>query len=61
MPNYCDFSMKIKGKKENVKTFIEWLSAHYNYGEDVKIQVFNVPAGTDIWSGDIDESIKIPC
>lgn len=31
MPNYCDFKMLIKGKKENVETLVDYLKADYDY------------------------------
>lgn len=31
MPNYCDYSMRVKGKKENIEEFIEIIKADYNY------------------------------
>lgn len=32
MPNYCDYSMCVKGTKENVEEFIKVIQADYNYG-----------------------------
>lgn len=31
MPNYCNFSMRVKGKKANVKEFYQILEADYDY------------------------------
>ena len=31
MANYCDFQMKIIGKKENVQAFVSYLQAEYQY------------------------------
>lgn len=31
MPNYCDYEMKILGKKENVLRMVAYLQADYNY------------------------------
>lgn len=31
MPNYCNYSMKIKGKEENVNKLISYLNADYHY------------------------------
>lgn len=31
MPNYCDYSMCVKGKKENIKEFIKVIQADYDY------------------------------
>lgn len=31
MPNYCSYSMCVKGKKENVEEFIKVIEADYNY------------------------------
>lgn len=31
MPNYCDFEMKIKGKKKDVIELVAWLNADYYY------------------------------
>lgn len=31
MPNYCNYGMKIKGKKENVDKMISYLQADYEY------------------------------
>ena len=33
MPNYCEFKMLIKGKKENVQTLITYMKADYHYKE----------------------------
>lgn len=32
MPNYCNYSMCVKGTKENVEEFIKVIQADYNYG-----------------------------
>lgn len=32
MPNYCNYSMCVVGKKESVEEFIEVMNAGYNYG-----------------------------
>ena len=32
MPNYCYYSMCVKGKKENVEEFIKVMQADYDYG-----------------------------
>lgn len=32
MPNYCDYSMCVKGTKENVEEFIKVIQADYDYG-----------------------------
>ena len=32
MPNYCNYSMCVVGKKENIEEFIKVIQADYNYG-----------------------------
>jgi len=39
MPNYCDFSMHIKGQKKDVFKLAEWLSADYSYSSTPNIYV----------------------
>lgn len=34
MPNYCDYTMKVVGKKKNIITFLEWLKNDYHYYSD---------------------------
>lgn len=34
MPNYCNFDMHIKGKKENIQHFLNILQTDYNYEDD---------------------------
>lgn len=34
MPNLCDYTIKVKGKKENVETFLNYLDNDYHYIED---------------------------
>jgi len=31
MPNYCDYSMCVKGKKDNIEEFIKVIEADYDY------------------------------
>ena len=31
MPNYCNYSMCVKGKKENIEEFVKVIQAHYDY------------------------------
>lgn len=33
MPNYCNFDMRVRGKKKDINKLIEWLGAEYSYGE----------------------------
>ena len=33
MPNYCNYEMKIKGRKENVDKFASYVKADYSYDE----------------------------
>ena len=33
MPNYCNYEMKIKGRKENVDKFVSYVKADYHYDE----------------------------
>lgn len=35
MPNYCDYDMRVVGKKENVDEFINVIKADYNYGKEI--------------------------
>lgn len=34
MPNYCNYGMKIKGKKENVNKLIDYIKADYDYNKE---------------------------
>lgn len=34
MPNYCNYTMKVYGKKENVQSFINIMEAEYYYNEN---------------------------
>ena len=34
MPNYCDYTMKVVGKRENVEKLVKYLNAGYSYVED---------------------------
>lgn len=38
MPNYCDYEMKINGKKENVEKLISYLQAEYSYKGDGTVE-----------------------
>ena len=45
MPNYCNYSMCVVGKKESIEEFIEVMNAGYNYGTmefDYDRQMFRV-------------------
>lgn len=35
MPNYCDYDMRVVGKKENVDEFINVIKADYDYGKEI--------------------------
>lgn len=40
MPNYCNYEMKIVGKKENVGKIVSYLQAEYNYNYDWEKEIY---------------------
>lgn len=43
MPNYCNFTMKIKGKAGDIMTLANWLNADYHYVEEGNDASWNQP------------------
>ena len=67
MPNYCNYDMKIVGKKENVEEFIKVMKVDYNY-TDMKFGFDRHMGGRvfDIYNEDVsdpeeDGIVEAPC
>jgi hypothetical protein len=55
MPNYCDYSMRIKGSKDSIQRVVDCLKADYNYGEGQPAHkhFFRV---FDVYEGDMEDN-----
>ena len=46
MPNYCDYEMKVKGKRENVEEFVKVIKTDYKYDD---VGNCKCEAGRHLW------------